>query len=105
LVLKPIKTSALQPAITKADELFVNIDGSVLRVGESWWRVDVCGIFSSGIRNWIQVHVVGYDEYGVTLATNDLSPCGVRDRLVQWLTARIAPSANAHSVPQTQALN
>ena len=105
LVLKPIKASALEPAITKADELFVNIDGSVLRVGESSWRVDICGIFSSGLRNWIQVHVVGHDEYGVTLATNDLSPCGVRDRLVQWLTARVAPAAGTPSLPQTQALN
>ena len=105
MVLKPIKTSAFEPTITKADELFVNIDGSVLRVGEFSWRVDVCGIFSSGVRNWIQVHVVGHDEYGVTLATNDLSACGIRDRLVQWLTARVAPAANAHSFPQAQALN
>lgn len=88
----PVRTSAIEAAVTPADELFVNLDGSVLKVRESSWRVDVCGIHCSERSHWIQVHLVGKDEFGVTLATDDLSASGVRDQLIEWL-ATAAPTA------------
>jgi hypothetical protein len=88
-------------SVTAADELFVNLDGSILKLGQSSWRVEICGIHASERRNWIQVHLVGTDEYGVTLATDDLSARHVREQLFDWLTttspttAPMFPSAHA----------
>ncbi len=96
----PVRTSAIDAVVTPADELFVNLDGSILKVGGSSWRVEVCGIHTTDQQSWVQVHLVGADEYGVTVATSDLSARTVRGLLLDWLataSARVPvfPTANA----------
>jgi hypothetical protein len=89
----PARTSAVDASVTAADELFVNLDGSILKVRDSSWRVDICGVHSVEQRHWVQVHLVGPEEYGVTVTTERLSARRIREQLFDWLSTTAPATA------------
>lgn len=71
--------------VTAADELFVNLDGSVVRSSGRQWRVEVCGIHSYGSQNWVQLNLCGHDNYGLTLCADRLEASRILGLLRAWL--------------------
>jgi hypothetical protein len=82
-----IKGSSAPPggAITPADELFLNLDGTIVNDSLQSWRIEVCGIHSHDSRNWVQLKLCGIDSFGVTLFADCLEACPIRRILAAWL--------------------
>ena len=72
--------------VTPADELFVNLDGTVLHHEDSHWTVEVCGVHSSESRHWVQVNLCSDELCGVTVCADRLEAGRVRSMLLDWLT-------------------
>ena len=83
----------LAGGVTAADELFFNLDGRILSTTDDEWRVEVCGVHTSGIEHWVQLHVHGTRECGLTiptecsltLRTERLDARGLLRRVDAWL--------------------
>ncbi len=72
--------------VTAADELFVNLDGTVLHQDDDRWTIEVCGIHSADSRHWVQVNLVSDEMCGVTVCADRLEASRVRSMLLDWLT-------------------
>lgn len=77
--------SLSQTGVTDADEFFFNLDGRVLSEKDDEWRVEVCGVHTSGTEHWIQLNLRGLIAWGLTLRTDRLDATGVLDRIQTWL--------------------
>jgi hypothetical protein len=75
------------PAVTDADELFVNLDGSVVETPNGQWSVEVCGIHSHAARNWVQLCLRSDTSYGLTVSVDQLSAAQVRSAVSRWLSS------------------
>ena len=71
--------------ITAADQLFFNLDGRILCVADDAWRLEVCGVHTSGAKHWVQLHVHGARECGLTLRAESLDPGHLLRRVDAWL--------------------
>jgi hypothetical protein len=85
--------------ITPADELFLNLDGTIVNVSLQSWRIEVCGIHSSHAQNWVQLHVWGNTSYGLTLCLEALDAAPIRRMLVHWLPNLSFPSGSIELCP------
>jgi len=83
------ESSAFAPSpayeVTPADELFVNLDGTLLQHDGHRWSVEICGIHASGDRYWIQVNLCADECCGVTVSADRLEASNVRSILLDWL--------------------
>ena len=77
------KTSSVE--VTAADELFVNLDGTILPTDGAAWQIEVCGIHQADDRYWVQLNLVGPECYSLTLRTSDLSAGAIRDQVAGCL--------------------
>jgi hypothetical protein len=75
--------------VTAADELFFNLDGRILPSSEDQWRLEVCGVYSSGTQHWVQVNVQGVPGCGITLRTDTLDATDLLRRVDAWLSLAI----------------
>ena len=71
--------------VTDADEFFFNLDGRLLSEKDDEWRVEVCGVHTSGTEHWIQLNLRGLVAWGLTLRTDRLDAAGVLDKVQTWL--------------------
>ena len=62
----------------------------MLSADDDQWRVEVCGVHSSGTQHWIQLKLHGLVGWGVTLRTDTLSASKVLDRVSAWLRQTLA---------------
>jgi hypothetical protein len=74
-----------QTGVTAADELFFSLDGRLLSADDDEWRLEVCGVHSSGTDHWVQLNLHGLVGWGITLRTDSLDAGGVLDRVNAWL--------------------
>jgi len=72
--------------VTAADELFFNLDGRILHTTEDEWRLEVCGVHTSGTHHWVQLNVHGALGCGLTLRTDTLDTADVLRRVDEWLS-------------------
>jgi len=79
------------PAVTDADELFVNLDGTELETPRGTWRVEICGIHSDNARNWVQLCLRSETSYGLTVRVDHLSAAQVRSAVSNWLSSAALP--------------
>src|SRR5712671_343389 len=56
--------------VTAADELFFSLDGRLLSADDDEWRLEVCGVHSSGTDHWVQLNLHGLVGWGITLRTD-----------------------------------
>jgi hypothetical protein len=75
----------LAGGVTAADELFFNLDGRILSTTDDEWRLEVCGVHTSGTEHWVQLHVHGTRECGLTLRTESLDAGDLLRRVDAWL--------------------
>lgn len=80
-------TRAVAPAVTDADELFVNLDGSTVETSNGKWRVEVCGIHTGNPRSWVQLFLHADQSYGLTVGVDRLCVSQVRSAVSNWLTS------------------
>lgn len=80
-------TPSIAPTVTDADELFVNLDGSVFETPNGRWSVEVCGIHSYDARNWVQLCLRSDTSYGLTVRVEQLSASQVRSAVSRWLSS------------------
>jgi hypothetical protein len=73
--------------VTRADELFVNLDRSNVDTQDGSWRIEVCGIHTHGSRSWIQLNLWAEACYGLTLRIDNLDAPRVREMLGEWLSS------------------
>ena len=73
--------------VTAADELFFNLDGRIVSTTEDAWRLEVCGVHSSGTQHWVQLNVHGAIGCGLTLRTENLDAGQLMSRVGAWLNA------------------
>jgi hypothetical protein len=80
-----------EPAVgvTAADELFFNLDGRIVSTTEDAWRLEVCGVHSSGTQHWVQLNVHGAIGCGLTLRTENLDAGQLISRVGAWLSAAL----------------
>jgi hypothetical protein len=71
--------------VTAADELFFSLDGRLLSADDDEWRLEVCGVHSSGTDHWVQLNLHGLVGWGITLRTDTLDASGILDRVSAWL--------------------
>ena len=74
-------------SVTDADELFVNLDGSVVDSPNGKWSLEVCGIHSHDDRNWVQLRLRSDTSFGLTVSVNHLSAAQVRSAVSRWLSS------------------
>jgi hypothetical protein len=72
--------------VTPADELFFNLDGRILSTSEDKWRLEVCGVHTSGTQHWVQLNVHGLVGCGLTLRTETLDAGDLLRRVDAWLS-------------------
>jgi hypothetical protein len=82
----PPDDSPSTAGITAADELFFNLDGRILSTTEDKWRLEVCGVHTSGTQHWVQLNVHGVVGCGITLCTETLDAGDLLRRVDAWLT-------------------
>lgn len=75
------------PAVTDADELFVNLDGTELETPRGTWRLEVCGIHSDHDWNWVQLFLRSDTSFGLTVRVDHLSAAQVRSAVSNWLSS------------------
>jgi hypothetical protein len=75
--------------VTAADELFFNLDGRILSTTEDQWRLEVCGVHTSGSQHWVQLNVHGMAGCGLTLRTDTLDAGDLLRRVDAWLSLAI----------------
>jgi hypothetical protein len=80
-------TRTTATTVTDADELFVNLDGSVFETPSGRWSVEICGIHSYDARNWVQLCLRSDRSYGLTVSVEDLSAAQVRSAVSRWLSS------------------
>jgi hypothetical protein len=80
-------TRTTATTVTDADELFVNLDGSVFETPSGRWSVEICGIHSYDARNWVQLCLRSDRSYGLTVSVDDLSAAQVRSAVSRWLSS------------------
>jgi hypothetical protein len=80
-------TRAAATTVTDADELFVNLDGSVFETPQGRWSVEVCGIHSDDDGNWVQLCLRSDTSYGLTVSVDQLSAVQVRSAVSRWLSS------------------
>jgi hypothetical protein len=80
-------TRSVATTVTDADELFVNLDGSVVDTPAGKWSVEVCGIHSYDERNWVQLCLRSDTSYGLTVSVDQLSAAQVRSAVSRWLSS------------------
>ena len=80
-------TRATATTVTDADELFVNLDGSVFETPTGRWSLEICGIHSYDARNWVQLCLRSERSYGLTVSVDDLSAAQVRSAVSRWLSS------------------
>ena len=80
-------TRSVATTVTDADELFVNLDGSVVETPTGSWSVEVCGIHSYDERNWVQLCLRSDTSYGLTVSVDQLSAAHVRSAVSRWLSS------------------
>jgi hypothetical protein len=80
-------TSTTASTVTDADELFVNLDGSVFDTPNGRWSVEICGIHSCDARNWVQLCLRSDASYGLTVSVDQLSAAHVRSAVSRWLSS------------------
>jgi hypothetical protein len=80
-------TRDVATTVTDADELFVNLDGSVFETPHGKWSVEICGIHSHNARNWVQLCLRSEKSYGLTVSVDQLSAAQVRSAVSRWLSS------------------
>ena len=75
--------------VTAADELFFNLDGRIVSTTDDAWRLEVCGVHSSGTQHWVQLNVHGTIGCGLTLRTENLDAGQLISRVGAWLNAAL----------------
>jgi len=80
-------TRSVATTVTDADELFVNLDGSIVDTPNGKWSVEVCGIHSQHDRNWIQLCLHADTSFGLTVSVDHLSAAHVRSAVSRWLSS------------------
>jgi hypothetical protein len=81
-------TSTTATSVSDADELFVNLDGSMVETPNGRWSVEICGIHSSDARSWVQLCLRSDTSYGLTVTVDQLSAAQVRSAVSRWLSSR-----------------
>jgi hypothetical protein len=66
--------------------LFFNLDGRILSTRDDEWRLEVCGIHTSGTEHWVQLNVHGALGCGLTLRTESLDASQLLRRVDAWLS-------------------
>jgi hypothetical protein len=84
-------TSESTRLVTPADELFAGLDGSRLDAGDRTWQIEVCGVHTRGLRNWIQLNLLSEGCYSVIVSVDHLDAPKVSSILRRWLSS--APSS------------
>jgi hypothetical protein len=86
-----LSSDSSEPAVgvTAADELFFNLDGRIVSTTEDAWRLEVCGVHSSGTQHWVQLNVHGAIGCGLTLRTENLDAGQLISRVGAWLNAAL----------------
>ena len=72
--------------VTPADELFISLDGTILQVNDTRWRVEIYGIHAHDDHHWIQLELQSDTFYSVTLRAERLSAARIRTQLLDWLS-------------------
>jgi hypothetical protein len=78
--------SPIASILTAEDELFFNLDGRILHTLDDEWRLEVCGIHTSGTEHWVQLNVHGARGCGFTLHTESLDAGDLLRRVDAWLS-------------------
>jgi len=81
---------AAAATVTNADELFVNLDGSVIETTNGKWCIEVCGIHSHDEGNWVQLCLRSDESYGLTVSVDRLSATQIRSVVSDWLSSAAA---------------
>ena len=85
--------SPSEAGVTAADELFFNLDGWILSTAEDKWRLEVCGVHTSGSQHWVQFTGHGLIQCGLTLRTETLDVADLLSRVDAWLNLFLSPSS------------
>jgi hypothetical protein len=80
-------TRSVATGVTDADELFVNLDGSIVETPNGKWSIEVCGIHSQADRNWVQLCLRSDTSLGLTVSVEHLSAVQVRSAVSRWLSS------------------
>jgi hypothetical protein len=78
--------SPIASILTAEDELFFNLDGRILSTADDKWRLEVCGVHTSGTQHWVQLNVHGVVGCGLTLRTESLEAAPLLRRVDAWLS-------------------
>jgi hypothetical protein len=78
--------SPIAGVVTAADELFFNLDGRIVSTTDDEWRLEVCGVHTSGTQHWVQLNVHGVPGCGLTLRTESLDAGDLLRRVDAWLS-------------------
>ena len=73
-------------AVTAADELFVNLDRSIVSTDDACWQIEVCGIHEIQDQWWLQLNLIGRERHMVTVRTDTASVASIREQLADWLS-------------------
>jgi len=84
-----VDDSPSAPGVTAADELFFNLDGRILSTTDDQWRLEVCGVHTSGTQHWVQLNVHGLVGCGLTLQTETLDARDLLRRVDAWLNLAV----------------
>lgn len=60
--------------VTVADELFGALDGQVVTSDDARWRISICGIHPDHEQYWVQLMLVGPEQYAATFGIDPERP-------------------------------
>jgi hypothetical protein len=84
---RPIAVAPTTP-ISRADELFVALDGQSLEVCDGFWELRVMGIHEDRNRYWAQLNIEGPRSYDATFCIDGSSPEPLLECVKEWLARR-----------------
>jgi hypothetical protein len=89
-------TSEFTHMVTPADELFASLDGTSLHTGDRTWQIEVCGVHTRGLRNWIQLNLLSGGCYSVIVSVDHLDAPKVSSILRTWLSSATSSVETIH---------
>jgi hypothetical protein len=89
-------TSESTRLVTPADELFAGLDGTSLDMGDRTWHIEVCGVHTHGVRNWIQLNLLSGGCYSVIVSVDHLDAPKVSSILRTWLSSASSSVGTVH---------
>ena len=82
-------TVAHDSKVSRADELFVSLDGQILNTDDSGeWEMRIAGIHFEDEHCWAQVRLTGHEDYLTTVRVDAAMPEAILDAVRVSLTMR-----------------